>query len=316
MKMTVAVTGFSGYFSRALWPLLRDDEAIEHIIGIDVRPPSFPTDVPSEGKATFHEMDVRDTDRLAHVLSEADVVVHLAFVMMRLPGSDGDLDEINQSIFHSVVEASFHARVRKLIVMSSVMAYGVWPDNPIPLTETAPLRPNPDLYYSRIKATIERELSALEAAHPEVVITWLRPCTVIGPQADKGMMAMLTTPVMPAVWGSNLPYQVVHEKDLAQAIHLIIHKDAPGAYNVAADEVPRILDLVRETGGKVIPLPATVIKTLMALMWRTGKSIFAPEWVVLFQHPLVVNSDKLKALGWKPTYTSKSAFVELRTERD
>jgi hypothetical protein len=55
---------------------------------------------------------------------------------------------------------------------------------------------------------------------------------------------------------------------------------------------------------------------LMALMWRTGKSIFAPEWVVLFQHPLVVNSDKLKALGWKPTYTSKSAFVELRTERD
>ena len=308
VSLTVAVTGISGYFGQVLWPLLRDDEAIEKVIGIDAQPPPFSLN----DKATFYKMDVRDTDALARVLEGTDVVVHLAFVVMRLPNS-GDLDAINLAIFRSVSQASMRVQARKLVVMSSVMAYGAWPDNPIPLQETSPLRPNPELYYSRIKVAIERELDALEAAHPENVITRLRPCTVVGPHADAGMMATLKAPVMLSIRGANPPYQVVHEQDLARAIHLAIHQDLPGAYNVASDDAPQMQALVRESGGQVRSLPQWVLKAMMGLMWRLGKSVFAPEWLVLFKHPLVMSNQKLKTQGWQPTYTTRSAFIELRT---
>jgi nucleoside-diphosphate-sugar epimerase len=107
---------------------------------------------------------------------------------------------------------------------------------------------------------------------------------------------------------------VVHEADLARAIHLVVRQDVTGVYNVAADDAPPVLDLVRETGGKVIPMSAFAIKALMALMWQAGKSVFAPEWIVLFQYPLVVSNEKLKALGWKPAHTSRSAFTALRSQ--
>jgi len=179
------------------------------------------------------------------------------------------------------------------------------------LTEESPLRPTPGLYYSRQKVAIERYLDTFERAHPEMVVTRLRPCTVIGPHADPAQMASLTSTIVPAIWGADPPLQLLFEEDMASALYLVIRRDAPGVYNVTSDEPRTLRELVRIRGGRVIPLPYPLVVGLMALTWRTGQSVFAPEWADLSRYPLVASNEKLKSLGWVPKYTTAEALPEL-----
>ena len=122
-------------------------------------------------------MDIRDKG-LSTLLDGVDCLMHLAFILMRLPGAEG-LDEINIHGTQSVIHAAGEKGIPKLIVIESVVGYGLHADNPIPLTEESPLRPNLDLYYSRAKATNAAFLDAFTVSHPDMIITRLRPCTVI-----------------------------------------------------------------------------------------------------------------------------------------
>jgi len=303
---TVAITGVTGYFSQMLLPYLERDAEIGRVIGIDRRTPRGSV---GGNKVTFHQCDVRDP-ALEGLLAGADVLVHLAFVLMRLPGAK-ELDENNIGGTQAVCEAAARQGVRKLIVLSSVVAYGLHADNPIPLTEESPLRPNHGLYYSRQKVAIERYLDVFERAHPEMIVTRLRPCTVIGPHADPAQMASLTSTIVPAIWGADPPLQLLFEEDMASALYLVIQKDAPGVYNVTGDEPRTLRELVRVRGGRVIPLPYPLVVGLMALTWRTGQSVFAPEWADLSRYPLVASNKKLKGLGWVPKYTTTEALMAL-----
>jgi len=303
---TVAITGVTGYFSQMLLPYLERDAEIGRVIGIDRRTPRGSV---GGNKVTFHQCDVRDP-ALEGLLAGADVLVHLAFVLMRLPGAK-ELDENNIGGTQAVCEAAARQGVRKLIVLSSVVAYGLHADNPIPLTEESPLRPNHGLYYSRQKVAIERYLDVFERAHPEMIVTRLRPCTVIGPHADPAQMASLTSTIVPAIWGADPPLQLLFEEDMASALYLVIQKDAPGVYNVTGDEPRTLRELVRVRGGRVIPLPYPLVVGLMALTWRTGQSVFAPEWADLSRYPLVASNEKLKSLGWVPKYTTTEELMAL-----
>lgn len=292
----VAVTGLAGYVGRSLWPYLEQDPGIERVIGIDQRPwPGVRSD-----KLTFHQLDVRD-GRLADALAGADVVVHLAFVLMRRPGSSAEeCAALNIGGAQAVCQTAARQGARKLIFTSSVVAYGLHPDNPIPLTEDSPLRPNAGLYYSRAKAAIEGYLDGLAAEHPGLIVTRLRPCTVVGPRAAPSQMAMLVGPIALVAQGFDPPYQLLHEDDLARAIHLVIQQDAPGVYNVTSDEPQTLRQLAQLRGARVLALPYGVLRGLMGLLWRIGRSDFAPEWADLVRYPLVASNEKLKGLGWMP----------------
>lgn len=308
---TVVVTGISGYFGRVLLPYLEQDAGVERVIGIDRRPLETGT---SGSKLLFHQLDIRDPG-LEDVLRRADTLVHLAFVLMRLPG-DKEIDETNIGGTQAVCEAAARQGVRKLVFTSSVVAYGLHPNNPIPLIEESPLRPNSGLYYGRAKAAIEQYLDTFERAHPETIVTRLRPCTVVGPRADPAQMASLVSATAVLVRGANPPYQLLHEDDLACALHLVIQQDVPGIYNVTSDQPRTLRELARLRNGRVVSLPHFVVWGLMWLLWRTGRSPFAPEWTDLVRYPLVASNEKLKGLGWVPQYTTTEALTALLATRE
>lgn len=310
---TIVITGVAGYLGRVLLPYLEQDPEVDRVVGIDRRPPE--NNIVGD-KLVFHQLDIRDPG-LEEALAGADVLVHLAFMLMRLPGDDKEeIDEINVGGTRAVCQAAARQGVRKLIFTSSVVAYGLHSDNPIPLTEESPLRPNPGLYYSRAKAAVEQYLDAFETEHPEMIVTRLRPCTVVGPQADPAQMTSLVSPTAVLVRGADPPYQLLHEDDLARALHLVIQRDAPGIYNVTGDEPCTLRELVQSRGGRVIALPYFVVRGLLGLMWRMGLSVFAPEWADLSRYPLVASNERLKGLGWVPRYTTAEAFAALLAADD
>ena len=67
-----------------------------------------------------------------------------------------------------VLEAAGAAGLGKVVLVSSAAVYGAWPNNPVPLTEDAPLRPNPGFPLGVHKAELERLLAEWALARPAV----------------------------------------------------------------------------------------------------------------------------------------------------
>jgi UDP-glucose 4-epimerase len=304
---TLAITGVSGYFGKVLMPLLEADNGIKKIIGIDTQPP--PDEVAWK-KLEFHQMDIRDP-RVERVVEGSDVLVHLAFILMRSP-KDNEIDDVNIRGTQEVIKIVGRLGIPKLIITSSLVAYGLNADNPIPLTEESPLRPNMNLYYSYAKAANEAFLDQFCQEHPNIIVTRLRPPTVVGPTAVEELMAQVTADVIPVIRGYDPPIQLLHEEDIASALYLAICEDMPGIFIVTSDEPRTVRQLAQLRDARVLPLPRFMIWGMSSILWRLGISPFSPEFIdLLSKYPIIGSSDKLKALGWSPKYTTTEAYLSV-----
>ena len=131
--------------------------------------------------------DILDRDAVDALVADADVVIHLAFIIM---GSREESARVNLQGTRNVFEATVAAdRPRRLVYTSSVAAYGYHSDNPMPITEDVPPRGSPEHYYSEQKAACEAALAEITAGSPLEVYV-LRPCIVAGPKAPALAEAM------------------------------------------------------------------------------------------------------------------------------
>src|ERR671932_334901 len=118
--LTVAVTGPTGTFGHGLMPLLQNDDRIEKIVGIARRP--FDPSEHGWTKMTYRQGDVRDPDALEEAFRDADVVVHLAFMIVG-SASRETIEAINIEGTRNVFQAAAAAGARRFVYASSVAAY-------------------------------------------------------------------------------------------------------------------------------------------------------------------------------------------------
>ncbi len=301
----VAVTGCASRFAQVLLPLLDADASIESIIGIDVVPA-----VGTYNKLEFHKKDVRDAS-LKEIFTGCDTVVHLAFIVLRPYSlSLQETASINLAGTWNTCRAAAEAGVRKLVVSSSIAAYGGLPDNSNPLVEESPLRGLfTDFYYSQHKHANEIWLDGLQLAFPKLIITRLRPCIVMGPH-QSGAASMIhpnhTHFTSKSLSGEQ---QLVHEDDLAAAFYATIQHDLPGAYNVVGDGPDTTAHMAAAAGLQVIEIPDEMIMQSITSDWKEGRSNVGPDWVG-GEGVIICSNEKLKATGfWTPRFTSTEAFI-------
>lgn len=297
----IAVTGISGYLGQRLLALLDDDPSVERIVGVDLAEPRIVSH-----KLEFHPLDVRDA-RLAKVLPGADAVVHLAFVLNPIRDEER-MRSINVDGTANVL-ASVGA-ARKVIYPSSAAVYGAHADNDFPLVETSPLRANPGFSYAAHKLETEQLITAWAEEHPDSVVTVLRPAIVFGPNVENFLSRLFEAPRVMTVKGYAPPLQVVHEADVAEALHLAVTSELPGAYNVAADGWLDAEEVLEISGKKRIELPEAVAFSIAERAWRLGLTESPPGELEFVMHPWVVDNAKLKAAGWKPRHTNREALLE------
>jgi UDP-glucose 4-epimerase len=303
---TVAITGAASRFGRVLLPLLEADPEIEKIIGIDLVAPGE-----KYSKLEFRRKDVRDRS-LKETLAGCDTLVHLAFVVGRpYKMSLQEAASINLDGTWNTCRAAAEAGARKLVVSSSIAAYGGLPDNPNPLYEDSPLRGlYTDFYYSQHKHANEVWLDGFQHEYPDLIISRLRPCIVMGPnQLVTNALPLNGDRFVTTKRGRQGQAQFVHEDDLAQAFYLMIRRDLPGAYNVVGDGVDSLPNLAAEQGMKLVEVPALAYAQLARLSWRTGRTIFGPEWTAGDELRIICSNEKLKAAGWTPRYTTGQSFA-------
>ena len=178
MGLTVAVTGPTGEIGLSAIAALEAHPEVERINGMARRP--FDPAAIGWRKTHYRQGDILDRAAVDALVTDADVVVHLAYLIM---GSREESRRINLEGTRNVFEATVAAdRPTRLVYTSSVAAYGYHRDNPTPLTEDVETRGSAEHYYSQQKAECEALLHEVtDAADLEVYV--LRPCIVAGPKA-------------------------------------------------------------------------------------------------------------------------------------
>jgi len=322
MGLTVAVTGPTGEIGISSVDALEQSSEVQRIIGMARRP--FDASEHGWSKTEYRQGDILDRDAVDALVADADVVIHLAFIIM---GSREESARINLAGTRNVFAATVAAdRPRRLVYTSSVAAYGYHADNPVPITEDVPPRGSPEHYYSEQKAACEAALADITLGSPLEVYV-LRPCIVAGPKAPALAEAMpwnqLPGPVKrviqvlpllkPPFPDPGTPLQLVHHDDVAAAIALAATTSAPpGAYNIAADGVLSMSDVAEALGARPFRLPRVAPSAASEVIARLPFVPSALEWLHVGRTSVVMDTAKAKAdLGWAPKYTAAETLSAL-----
>lgn len=290
---TVILTGVSGPLGERVLARLTADPDVEEIIGIDARPP-----IARSPKMRFHLADL-GVDDLKTILEDGDALVHADWPVGTPRRSRvAEQDAVERT--RRLVEAAGDAGVQHIVHVSSATVYGAWSDNPVPLTEDATLRPNPSAGFAVAHAEVERMLTEWRADHPSARVTVLRPAIVVSStQADWVTIALVP--------GSR-PVQFVSTDDVAEAVAVVLRREAEGVFNVAADGWVKE-DIAADLIGGRFRLPGAVGARLTALGWRVGLTGLAPAYAPYREQSWVIANDRLKALDWRAGSTSEEAVV-------
>lgn len=322
--LTVAVTGPTGEIGQAVVTALERSREVGRVLGMARRP--FDPATSGWKKVTYRRGDVLDREAVAALVEDADVVVHLAFIIM---GGAQESRAVNLDGSRNVFEAAVSAGVERLVYASSVAAYGFHHDNPQPLTEEVPARGSADLYYSAQKAEVEALLrDVLEGSSTEAYI--FRPCIVGGPDAPllldslpytqvserlpqsvQGLLGGLPMfkPVLP---DPGVPFQLVHHDDVASAMRAaVLGRGTPGVYNLAGAGQLTISGLAHELGWYSVPVPELAVDAIAEIVGRLGFLPAEAQWVSAFREPVIMATAKARReLRWRPGHNALQTLRE------
>ncbi|HTU97942.1 MAG TPA: NAD-dependent epimerase/dehydratase family protein [Solirubrobacteraceae bacterium] len=320
--LTVAVTGPTGDIGRSLLRVLDADDRVARITAMARRP----FDPAAEGlsKVDYRRADVLDVDAVGDVIAGADVVVHLAFMIM---GSPRQTTEINLTGSRNVFGAAIDAGVQRLVYASSVAAYGFGADNPPVLTED--LEPNGTArhYYSAQKAELELALRDLLAGS-DVAAYVFRPCIVAGPDAltlvqsipyvqlsdrmpGPVLRALELLPALkPVIPDPGVPFQLVHHDDVATALQAaILGEGEPGVYNLAGDGTLTLADLADALGWYSIPVPDLAVGAAAELVAHLPFVPGEAQWIESLRRPVIMDTTRARTiLGWEPRHDARTTL--------
>ncbi len=299
----IAITGASGYVGARLIELLRRDPAIERILALDLRR------MPSSPKVVFLLRDIREP--LGDLFAQQSIqgVVHLAFVLQ--PGHDREaIRRVNVGGTANVLSACIEGGVQHIMCFSSTTVYGAHPDNPVLLTEESPVRPNKGFQYAEDKAQVEELLGEFAKEHPEVGLTVLRGCVVMGPKADNFISRAFSKPFLVAVDGYDPPMQFIHEDDLVDVMAHCLSERVTGIYNVAGEGTVPWSEMARLSGRRLLTLPPSLAYWITGTAWKLRLQGDSPACGLDFiRYPWVTSTDKIqRELGVRFRYSSREAL--------
>jgi nucleoside-diphosphate-sugar epimerase len=188
------------------------------------------------------------------------------------------------------------------VFASSAAVYGARPDNPLPLGEDRPARPNRECRYAGDK--LDCEARCLGSGVPALV---LRIGAVLGPHADSRVRGAIEgyRRLVPAVTGTAEAVQFVDEDDAAEVLHLAGRSAAVGVLNVAPDDWLTASEVAAVARSRVVRLPLTLLLATSEVAFGLGLLPFGSDRAILLNGPLALDAGRAAvALGWRARRTS------------
>jgi nucleoside-diphosphate-sugar epimerase len=277
-------------------------------------------------RTEYRRGDVLERGSVDELVAEADVVVHLAFLIF---GGREETRKINLRGSRNVFEAAVAAGVGRLVYTSSVAAYGFHPANPDVLTEEIPTQGTRDFYYSAQKAELE-DLLAEVATGAETDVYVFRPCIVagrdaptliegftgqkvLGPRLRLLWRALDALPIVgPVIPDGGIPFQLVHHDDVANAVRAaVLGRGTPGTYNLASADAITAADVAHAIGWRAVRIPRAAVGALGNVVSRAPLMPAEMGWIDALRKPVLMDTAKARReLRWRTRHDAKETLAE------
>jgi nucleoside-diphosphate-sugar epimerase len=302
--LTIGVTGAAGPLGGALVERLTHHGAAPEVIALDTVRRHAPG-------ATWRVADVRDP-ALASRLAGIDALVHLATDRSSTTSTE-DRRAVNVRGTEILLEAGVAAGVRRVVLLTSAMAYGAHPANPVPLEEDAPLLLDaPD---GLVADWIAMELAGLSmqgrtTADSSFEITVVRPASLVGVVSDALLPGLFSAVRLLAIRDARCHWQFCHVDDLLDALVASALGEVGGAVTVGCDGWLTRADVESISGMRSVVVPSSVAFATADRLHRVGALTSPSSDLHYLVHPWVVGSQRLRETGWTPGWTNEAALRE------
>ena len=311
---TILITGSSGYLGSCLIEVLTNLPWVKNIHGMDVAPPRNKHEL-----FKFSQLDITHAESVSDEMLKIkpDIAIHLAFIVN--PIHDEKLmHRINVDGTRYFLDAAEKAVVPKIMVASSGTAYGAWPDNPVPLYESDPIRPHKDFAYARDKAEVESLCDIFCKKNPDVIFSVIRPTVVFGKNVDNYLSDLLLMPIVPKVLGANPYIQLVHEEDVMGSIIRILESDARGGFNIAPADALKLNDIIKKTRSLKLAAPYFLARLAVKVAWnlRLKFQSYPPGFIDYMRFPWVLDNGRLTdELGYEFKFSTEETLSVLLQQK-
>ena len=308
----VLITGVSRHLGGRLAAQLAADPAIERVIGIDTAPPRR-DDLPRLGRTEFVRADIRNP-LIAKVMEQAQVstVVHAALMASsRTVGGRVPMQELNVIGTMQLLAACQKSdTVHRVVLKSTAAVYGCGPGDPAVFTEDMHPVAGARVGYAKDAVEAEGYLRGFGRRRPDIDLTVLRLTNIVGAGVDSALTRYLSRPVVPTPFGYDPRLQLLHDTDAVEVLRLAAVTSRPGTFNVAADGVLLLSQIIRRAGAVRVPVVTSALGPVGGLVRNTGMLDVADEDARYLTYGRVVDTTALRHdFGYAPRYTSAEALA-------
>ncbi|PXX91997.1 NAD-dependent epimerase [Marinobacter vulgaris] len=188
-----------------------------------------------------------------------------------------------------LLDLSHKYGIKRIVVLSTFHVYGAVAYNPALIDEEAPLKSaglSADLIDS---VELENLANIYLWRYPDLNISILRPCNIVGPGVRNSISTLLGMERAPVLAGFSPIMQFIHIDDMADAIVLAYNKPKRGVFNVAPEDWVAYQHALKLCGCKPIPIPS-IPPVLPKMILGTLKLRSFPSYLMaFFKYPVVID---------------------------
>lgn len=300
-RQHILITGAAGALAQQVINRLRDHC---DIVAVDFREQVYlGDDIPSYC-IDFNKRSFEDLFRRY----KFDGVIHMGRIMS---SQLTRMRRYNANVLgtQKLLDLSHKYGIERVVVLSTFHVYGAVAYNPALIDEEAPLKSaglSADLIDS---VELENLANIYLWRYPDLNITILRPCNIVGPGVRNSISVLLGSVRAPVLAGFSPMMQFIHIDDMADAMVLAYNKPQRGIFNVAPEDWVAYQHALKLCGCARMPLPS-IPPVLSRLVLQTLRIKSFPSYLMnFFKYPVVIDGRAFaREFGFQPKRPLKEIF--------